>query len=67
MVHRRQPAGVVKTYYAAVSAKTADDALASLQKIENDHHTEEVEVRQIIPFGQKALVIYLRYERGVVR
>jgi hypothetical protein len=58
----------VKTYYAAIPAKTADEALSSLASLEQQRKSnEEIEVRQIVPMGQKALVVYVLYERGVLR
>lgn len=58
----------MKTYYAAIPAKTVDEAVQALKAIEADiKDGEEVEIRQVVPIGQKALVIYLVYYKGAVR
>jgi hypothetical protein len=57
----------LKTFFTAISTKTVEDAIQGLTALEEQHKPEEVEVRQIIPIGQKALVVYFRYDRGVLR
>lgn len=59
----------MKTYFASIPAKTADDAVNALRDLEASQtgKDREVEIRQVITIGQKALVLYVTYERGTIQ
>jgi hypothetical protein len=60
----------MKTYYASIPAKNADDVVTALRELEKSQTVDkdqEVEIRQVIPMGQKALVLYVVYEQGALQ